>query len=220
MKEIIFYDIEFVDKIHECNSIYTFRFKPKESIPFIAGQWVHIGFVDGKTKDKSMVRHMSFASSPDDSHIEFTMDIDSDSLFKAKMAALKPGDTIKAFKIAGNFVVDSSITHEVVFVSGGIGITPARSIIRQLTKENPDVKWTLFHVSRDNFLYEKELLQYKNEQIRVNRLGIDAVWNKIIEKPQDTIYYVSGSLRFVDGMKEKLLNSGITMNNIRTEDFS
>ncbi len=218
MEPIKIYDLEFVSKKHEFNSVYTFRFKPTEPLDFKAGQWGHLGF-PLPNRDKSLVRHMSFASAPSDELLEFTMDISSASAYKQKLSELQQGDIVKAFKIVGNFQVSPEQTDDVVFICGGIGITPARSIIRQLKYEQSTVNWTLVHVSRDEFLYENELSIYNNKQIRISRGELEKTWLEIINKPSNTQYLISGSERFVEGIYERLTSSGIKQEQIVIESF-
>lgn len=219
MADVVFYSLAFVDKLVEFESIYTFRFKPVDAIDFKAGQWAHL-MIPTDVQDRSMVRHMSFASSPADPLIEFSMDVGSSTPFKKKMAELAPGDTVKLFKIKGEFVVDASVQTEVVFIAGGIGITPMRSIIRDLEQTRLSVPWSLLHVAHTEFLYENELTQFENTQYRVHRDGIDAVWNTLLNKPKDTRYYLSGSDNFVEGMRQKLNESGVQPTQIVIESFN
>lgn len=218
MNDIQFYDLEFVEKYGEYDAIYTFLFSPVQEVPFKAGQWIHLGFLT-PDRDKAYVRHMSFASAPGDKYVAFTMDIGSGTPYKKRMDGLGPGDIIKGFKIKGEFVIDPVSKTEVVFLSGGIGITPVRSLIRNLNANHSPVKWSLCHVSRGGFLYEKELTALGNEQWRVNRVGLDSIWEQVVNKPSDVAYYVSGSERFVEGMKEKLATAGVTADQIKTESF-
>ena len=107
----------------------------------------------------------------------------------------------------------------IVFLSGGIGITPARSVIRDLQYRNSRITWSLLHVSRSDFLYEKELVALNNIQWRTNRIGIETLWQQVVNQPSGTRYYLSGSERFVTGMKERLALSGIGAQNVITESF-
>jgi nitric oxide dioxygenase len=135
------------------------------------------------------------------------------------MAALAPGDTVRAFKVSGEFIVDANTDTEIVFLSGGIGITPVRSIIKDLQFTGARVSWRLLHVASSEFLYQDEFDKIKAPQWRVHRNQIDGVWDQIIVKAADIKYYVSGSERFVLGMKEKLGQSGIAPRQINTESF-
>lgn len=219
MQEIKFYNLDFVDKRCEYNSIYTFRFRPQEKIEFTAGQWVHLGFPT-EQKDKTKVRHMSFASSPDKEFVEFSMDLSSNTAFKHGMSQLKPGSVMRAFKIKGDFIVDTVKQKDVVFISGGIGITPVRSIVDDLEKKASKIKWSLIHVSRDQFLYEDELKRFTNLQFRVRRAELEGVWDKVVDSTIDRYYYVSGSDNFVKGMLEKLNTSNVPEEKIIVEDFN
>jgi len=218
MRDIQFFDLTFVEKQLEFESIYTLKFKPTQPLFFEAGQWVHLG-IPTETRDKSMVRHMSFASAPDAEFIEFTMDLGSGSLYKNKMNTLQTGDTVKAFKINGEFVIDPIRTSLVVFISGGLGITPVRSIVRNLKNKGGNADWSLLHVSRSKFLYEEELSTFPHTQWRVNRAGIESVWSDVTQKADGALFYLSGSARFVEGITERLRASGISETQLRTESF-
>nr|WP_321410499.1 FAD-dependent oxidoreductase [uncultured Carboxylicivirga sp.] len=211
------YNLEYFDKRCEFDSTYTFRFKSDESLNFNAGQWVHLGFPQ-PNRDKSLVRHMSFASAPSDKYLEFTMDISSKTAYKQKMNNLLPGDSVKAFKIVGEFQVLPQ-QKEIMFITGGIGITPVRSIIRQLKYQQSTTNWTLLHVSRGSFLYNDEISKYDNKQVRVNRSELELIWPAIIKKHESTQYYISGSEQFVKGISEKLTHSGITKSSQVVESF-
>ncbi|MDR3706239.1 MAG: FAD-dependent oxidoreductase [Paludibacteraceae bacterium] len=218
MSETNFYNLQLVSKRCEYDKVYTFFFSASQPIPFKAGQWAHVGF-SSEGKDKTIEHNLSFASAPADPYVEFSVDLASGSEYKQLLAALTPGDNMKAFKINGEFVVNPSAQSEIVFLSGGIGITPVRSIIRDIQQRQLQVNWSLLHVARTGFLYEEELCKLPNAQWRVNHEGIDDVWDNIIQKPDDTRYYLSGSDRFVEGMKEKLMYSDISSGQIITESF-
>ncbi len=220
MKEfntIQFFDFEFVEKEKKLNEIFTFKFKPLSNFKYEAGQWIHLGFPTDK-KDKSKVRHMSFSSSPTDPFLEFTMDTSSGTLFKNQMLALKKGDIMKGFKKNGNLVVPPDCKERIIFIAGGIGITPFRSLIRNTTNAKNKLNWELLHISKNGFLFEEEFKALPNTQWRVNRNGIDDIWDDIVKHPQSK-YFLCGSNRFVTGLKQRLLDSEISENQIVMEDF-
>ncbi len=218
MNPIKIYDLEFIEKKQEFDSVYTFRFKADEPLEFKAGQWVHLGF-PLPNRDKSLVRHMSFASAPSDEFLEFTMDTSSGTAYKQKVSQLKPGERVKAFKVVGQFQALMQQNETIVFIAGGIGITPVRSIIRQLKHKQVALNWTLVHVARGPFLYDTEISQYDNKQMRTNREGLDPLWSEVIDQPVGTKYFISGSENFVKGISEKLFNSGISDDKLVVESF-
>ncbi len=218
MDSIQFFDFKFIDKQLEHDQIYTFKFKPITDFKFTAGQWIHLGFPT-QNKDKERVRHMSFSSCPNDEHLEFTMDTSSSSLYKSLMLQLKSGDVIKGFKINGNLIIDPNIHKSITFIAGGIGITPIRSLIRDINKNNVEYDWRLLHISRDKFIYQNELQEINKQQWRVNRQQLDFVWDNVIEQSHNSHFFICGSNRFVEGLVKKLENSNIPREKIIVEDF-
>ncbi len=218
MNPIEFFNFKFIDKNLEFDHIYTFKFKAENNFHYTAGQWIHLGFPT-KSKDKERVRHMSFSSSPSDGFLEFTMDTSSGSIYKNLMVQLTPGDTIKGFKINGNLVINPKQHQSITFIAGGIGITPMRSLIRDINKNNPTFNWRLLHISRTDFIYKKELLSYSNQQWRVNRLQLDEVWQEVINESNNSHFFICGSNRFVEGLQAKLIESNIAMDRIICENF-
>jgi len=213
---MIIYDLSFQKKQLEYNKVYTFSFTGSKTMPFVAGQWVHLGFPT-PDRDKSRVRHMSFSSAPGEPFLEFSMDLGTGSWFKNQMAELKKDDVVKAFKISGEFVVEQETGKEIIFLVGGIGITPVRSILRDMTTNRSSVQWKLLHVSRDHFLYENELSQLGGEQWRTNRDGVDALWSRVIDHADRRRYYICGSDRFILGIQKRLASAQVT--DIVTENF-
>lgn len=218
MEPIQFYFPEFISKKQEFDNIYSLKFSIPKGLTFTAGQWIHLG-IDTPSPDKSMVRHMSFSSSPDDGYLEFTMDLGSGSNYKNALLALQPGDKVKAFKIRGEFTVDEMEQRKVIFLCGGLGITPVRAIIRKLSGDNAAIDWTLIHVARTEFLFAEELQHYAGSQVRVHRSELDQVWSSLIDDAKQKIVYLCGSARFLEGMIAKLRESGIDNTQIKTESF-
>jgi len=218
MSETIFYDLDFVNKRCEYEQVYTLRFSPRQPVPFKAGQWAHVGF-DPQGLDKAREHNLSFASAPGDAYIEFSLDFATGTAYKQQLAALTPADSVKAFRINGKFVVNPSAPSPIVFLTGGIGITPVRSIIRDLQQRGVSLPWSLLHVARTEFLYRAELSLLNNPQWRVHHEGLDEVWPNILQQPDETRFYLSGSERFVSAMKERLMYEDIDSSQIFTESF-
>lgn len=211
------YELSLVNIKHEYGNIYSYFFESEENIEYSAGQWIHLGFPNGQ-KDKSRVHHMSFCSAPHEKYIQFTMDVGSGSWFKKEISNMKIGDKIKAFKISGEFTIKEPREKEVVFLIGGLGITPVRSILLDLHSKNQTNGMSLYHVSRNEFLFKDDLEGINITQCRIHRNGVDELWPEIIQNHQDKTYYVCGSNRFVEGMINRLKNDNIV--DIVTEDFN
>ena len=213
----------------EYDDVVTFYFG-KEEIEYTAGMMAHVVAPSG-----GGVRHLSFASAPGEDRLMFSMDLASRTPFKRAMAALGVGDTIDLFKIKGKFLLkppaslgfpQASREEGVVFLGGGIGITPIRSLIHSIEGhghgEGEGVPWSLVHVARGgNHLFEAELTQAFPDarQMRTDHEGCGDALAAITADQPAALYYVCGSARFIEGMAERLVDLGIPRDRVRTENF-
>lgn len=203
----------------EYDSTVTLSFSPDAPLPFAAGQWIHLACA-AEPEGRHMVRHMSIASAPNDPYLEFTMDFQSNSDYKRAMAALKPGDRVAAFKLRGEFTVPEQPNGPLVFLAGGLGVTPIRSLIRSFGSGVPRVPLYFIHVSRGAFLYQDEIQKLPIEQGRINRSGVAKLLPAVAQKAgNQACWYVSGSDRFVEGLKPVLHGLGVAEERIITENF-
>lgn len=161
---------------------------------------------------------MSFASSPLESELMFSMDLSSGSEFKQQISELKPGDTIEFFKTKGEFVLSPEMS-DVVFIAGGIGITPIRSLIMDIDKGGKNVSWQLLHVARTGHLYQTELEALPAPQVRTNRAGCESALKSMVAQKPTAQYFMSGSDQFVQGLRQQLQQLGVPERKICVENF-
>jgi len=207
-----------VDKIREYDEVFTFRFQSGQPVPFLPGQYVHV-LAPGSPPGRENIRHLSIASIPDEGWLQFSLDLGSSSDYKRKWASMEPGAKAHIFKVKGHFVLESPPPTDVIFVAGGIGITPVRSLIRHITTKALPVEWRLAHVARGPFLYESDLQGLGSLQKRIRRPDLEplvTLWHR--ERP-GARWYVSGSSRFVSGVESLLQALGVPEAQIRQENF-
>lgn len=212
---------------HEYDSVYTWTFaqdplnpvKTVDGQKYRPGMMAHLVSPGNGQVGRDSVRHMSFANSPDEDSILFSMDVGGVdgvvSPYKQAFAAMQPGDQTRLFKVKGHFTVQPEEQKQVVFLAGGIGITPIRALIRG----HPELDWSLLHVARSGFLYERELSALDAPQVRTSRQGAEEALQEMVAVKPDAWYYMSGSERFVEGMRLKLGELGVQEDKIRTENF-
>lgn len=114
-----------------------FSFKP--------GQYclVQLATGDGGEDD----RPLSIASSPTRTDSLVFATRRSDSAFKQAFFKLKTGDSVTVNGPTGRFVYDGS-ANQSVFLSGGIGITPLKSMIEYAAETHPDHRIVLLYGNR------------------------------------------------------------------------
>lgn len=210
-----------VSRICEYDDVHTFHFQPAEgkSIAYEAGMFTHLAS-PGPTS-RETVRHMSFASAPGDDVISFSMDVASGTPFKQAISKLQPGSQCQMFKIKFKHFAPAWPAEgrpEVVFLGGGVGMSPIRSLIRQ---HGASIDWNLVQVARDGkYLYSHEFAALDAPQVRTDHAGAAAAVADVVAKKPGAWYYVCGSDRFMQGMLALLAEALVPDDRIRVESFN
>jgi glycine betaine catabolism B len=153
-------ELKLLDKIPKNGTdVMSFKFSKSDDhnhLNYRAGQFA---IVDLGTKEdpKGPLRSFTMASSPTEDAILITTRI-RESPFKKKLAALEIGSSAKITSPLGKFVLPDDHSKPVVFLSGGIGVTPFRSMIRYATDKQVPSKITMFDSNRnvENTLFKEE----------------------------------------------------------------
>jgi predicted ferric reductase len=134
---------------------------------------------------------------------------------------------------AGTITIDE--VDPLVFIAGGIGITPYRSMIKWAFDRKFKTPMTLIYCNSDeNFIFKKELeiwrkdlpnltIHYINTGTK-GRLNKDTL-KKLLptsaarQRQASLIYYIAGSPAFVDAFEKMLLDLRIDKLNIRTDRY-
>ena len=115
---------------------------PADRLAFRAGQYAAIRF---RTAGRpTAVRCFSLVSSPrQPDKIEFGIRVGG--AYTQALKTLKPGDTVEVLGAYGTFVMAQPTPAHVVFLAGGIGITPFISMLRDLLANARGPRITLVH---------------------------------------------------------------------------
>src|SRR6185369_17035925 len=151
--------LKLIEKKQETPDVTSFIFSPTEPISWKPGQFVHYVLHHEPTDDRGSDRWFTNAAAPYENQVRITTRITSEkgSSFKKKLVSLVEGKNIEASNISGDFIVEDP-SQEFVFIAGGIGITPFRSILTQLDHEKKLMKGTLLYSNRDQkVVYQEEL---------------------------------------------------------------
>jgi glycine betaine catabolism B len=141
----------------EGTDIRTFKFAKNEYPEYKAGQFAFFP-LDGVSNDsRGPVRHFSLASSPTEDVLIISTRI-RDTPYKQRLSTVLEGEQVKVSKAQGNFVLHDDYSKPAIFLSGGIGVTPFRSMIKYATDKQLPLKITMFDSNRNqqNILYKDE----------------------------------------------------------------
>jgi len=206
-----------------------FIFKLPYKIHYLPGQYMEWTLPHGKADIRGIRRFFTIASSPTEEGI-VSLGVKSynpSSTFKRKLFSLIQGEIVWAASPAGDFTLPESAAKKLVFIAGGIGITPFRSMIKYLVdrKEKRDI--VLFHVAAGKEFVYKELLKeaekvgVKTVQVNLSadeKLTPDVLKDEVSDFKSRT-FYISGSNAMVHSHKDLLKKLGISNSKIITDYF-
>lgn len=154
MKEI---KLSFIEKIKRTANVMSFRFQPSEKIDFIPGQFLQLIFDEKNKQNKDLNKYLSFSCSPQKPYIEVTKRL-SESEFSNRLIGLNKGDEILVQAPLGNVFFREEMKN-IVFLIGGIGITPVISILEYICEARLDTDVFVFYSNRteEDIAFREEL---------------------------------------------------------------
>ncbi len=209
------------------------------SFEFRAGQHADFAFThpcEGSESDNS--RTFSLASSPHDKWPVMIAMRMRKTAFKSTLKAAAFGTKLIVSRPRGSFTLHRDVTRPAVFLAGGIGITPVRSILRWATQERLPHKLYLFYSNREAddaaFIEEFESMTAQNpnftliptvtghkslawpyERGYINR----EMLTRYLLGLNGPIYYTAGPSGMVTAMTDLLNASGVSDDDMKTEEF-
>jgi len=163
-------EAEVLEVITETPNIKTIRFKPKEEITFVSGQFIEMT-IPG-------VGEAPFTPSSRPA-IRDVMEVTVMKVGKVtdNIHELKKGDTIGVRGPMGKgYPIDKFKGKELLVVGGGCGLAPLRSLMYELFDRSADFKKLFYRggcKSPKDFLYKKEISTWKDNKDLNLRLTVD-----------------------------------------------
>lgn len=212
----------------EVPDVETFIFGYSENLEWNAGQYVHYVLHHEPTDDRGSDRYFTNSAAPFEKIVRITTRFTNDrsSSFKKILKDLEVGKTIEISNVSGKFVIEDE-RAQYIFIAGGIGITPFRSILKEYDHRGIKLQVTLLYANKDaNIIFQAELeeLAKTNHNLQIHYImspeHIDA--NKIIQlvpNMHQAFFYISGPEPMVDSITEMLKNMGVTDDHIKQDWF-
>jgi glycine betaine catabolism B len=213
------------------NNIYEFVFATSQKVKFKAGQYLEWTMAPTKADDRGNRRYFTVSSSPTEKDVKIGMKFPEAqaSTFKKAMLNMKIGDKIVAGQLAGEFTLPKDTKEKLVFIAGGIGVTPYRSIIKYLIdmNEKRDIVFMYSEKTKDSFVY-KDIFDEA-----VKKLGVKVIYFESDVKGHMTsdiikseipdykkrLFYLSGPHRMVTGFEEILKHLNLPQARIKVDYF-
>lgn len=223
------YTLTFKEKMNVADGTDMFVFDKPADFVFEAGQYVVLRLSNLVAPDtRAGVRSFSISSAPCEDHVAFTMR-QGESGFKQTMYALKAGDTIGATGPVGHFTLSHAEGGlPIVFLVGGIGVTPMRSILKQAEHEGDTRSFIALYSNRfeKDAAFHQELKSLKLPNLRyVSTLSqemipcaggdeergyiCESMVRKYVADITGVWFYIVGGPAFIEAMEKMLSEMGV-----------
>jgi len=219
------------------DSTYEFIFTPDKPLSFQPGQYVEWTLGHRLSDNRGNRRFFTIASSPTEKTVHLGVKLYAPgSSFKRALEKMRANDTISASHIAGDFVLPRDAKKKLVFIAGGIGVTPFRSMVQYLidTKDPRSVTLLYSNKTAAEIAYKdvfdraaqeldmKTVYAITDEPAPVGTYQgfIDgALIAREIPDYKERTFYISGPHGMVEAFKKTLRDMGVSRFRIKTDYF-
>lgn len=219
--------------------VYEFVFNKEEDYTYKPGQYLEWTVRTKHMDSRGNRRYFTIASSPTER--DFRIGIKAEqkrSAFKSSLINMEVGEKLLAGNLSGDFILPNKSSN-LVFIAGGIGITPFRSMIKYLLDNNLRLPITLFYSNKlaSEIVY-KEILEEAQVKLGIRTVyaltdeeSVPPNWSgykgrlseEVIKKEipdyKNTTYYLSGPHPMVVGFEDILRKIGVGQSHIKKDFF-
>jgi ferredoxin-NADP reductase len=235
------YETRLADRHLPADDIMVFSLDKPLQYEFRPGQFCFLNLPDIGFQDKrGLRRHLSIASSPLEKKLLFATKA-SRSAFKQTLKEMNVGDIITIESPLGTFMLPEDTTHPLVFLAGGIGITPFRSMMRYVADAHTTHIVTLFYSNQtpqeSAFIDEFQRMADTHGNISfvptMTRIeSTSTPWSGLTGRMtasmiregckewQDSIFFIAGPPQMSESMKVLLADMDIQQHRVHVEKFT
>ena len=227
-------------KVVIASNTLEFSFIPDKKLAFKPGQYMEFTLPHSNPDSRGSRRWFTIASSPTENLLKLGVKFyKKSSSYKKAMLAMDQKTSIVAAQIAGDFVMPKNASKKLVFIAGGIGVTPFRSMVKYLidTKQQRSVRMLysartesdiaykdVFEAANQSFnmqtfyVLERQSSQLPNNQTIIGSIS-SAVIRQYIPDFKECMFYISGTHHMVEDMQIILHELGVHHRNIKIDFF-
>lgn len=214
----------------ETEDTFTLALQSKEKLSFQPGQFCFLRI----NKNKLYARHpFTISSPPKEKELKFTIKIEG--RFTQEASRLKEGEEVIVEGPFGIFTREDE-EKDLVFIAGGVGITPFRSMIKHQVNEKSKQKISLLYGSKtkEDIIFKRELDRMDEEWFRkvyilskekadkdgYERGFVDkSIIEKYVKNLSNSNFYICGPEGMKEKVKKALISLGVKKRDIFIEDF-
>ena len=227
-------------KIKMSPYILDLVFRPSQKLAFLPGQYMEFTLAHPGTDSRGNRRYFTLASSPTENDVHLGVRFyEQGSSFKHALYRIDNRTSMLAAQIAGDFTLPPDPQQKLVFIAGGIGITPFRSMLKYLldTQQRRDI--VLFYANKtvDEIVYTDVLnaahtkLGIKTIYTLTNTNALPRNWSGFTGRINEQMilqampdykersYYLSGPPDMVNAYERVLKDMHVSSDQIKKDFF-
>lgn len=220
--------VTLIKKIKNASDVFSFVFKPENPVEWKAGQYIFYKIPHPNPDNRGIIRHFTISSAPYEKNLMLTTRFPQGriSTFKQALNNLAIGSEIETLSMGGDFIVENP-DKNYVFITGGIGITPYRSILLDLAQKNFINNIILLYVNRNEeiiFKDEFDALTEKHSGLKIKyiiepeRINVDSIKKEVPDFLKYN-FYVSGTELMVAAIRKILIGMQINNEQVKSDFF-
>lgn len=235
------YKIKLKSRNEVASGTMAFHFEKPSGFTFQPGQCGDFTLIDPpQTDTEGNKRSFSLASAPYEDELTITTRM-RNTAFKRSLKIINLGTELTLEAPWGELILHDDAQIPAVFLTGGIGVTPVRSIVLQATHDKLAHPLFLFYSNRtpNDAVFLDELATSQKENPNFTLIATmtetensrspwsgetgyitEAMLKKYLPDLSRPIYYITGPPEMVADMQKLLKNAKVKEDNIRTEEFS
>ncbi|MBI2607852.1 MAG: RnfABCDGE type electron transport complex subunit D [Candidatus Doudnabacteria bacterium] len=211
-------------------SIVNFWFAPQKPFAFSPGQFLEYTLPHPSSDARGIRRYFTITSSPTEKDILITSRFsEKGSSFKLKLRQMKVDEQIIGSYLAGDFILPQNKKQKLLFIAGGVGVTPFRSMIKNLIDTNEQRDIVLIYAARNQEdLVFTEIFKEAENILGLKFIPVLAESNQKVDQEflttrvsdlKERIAYLSGPEGMVRSLSKVLKNAGLKRNQIKHDYF-
>lgn len=229
------------DVVRENHNVWTLKMAPPEGasrFAFYPGQFQFISFY---SKGRRSEEHPFTISSSPAAAGSHCATIKESGDFTATIGSVRPGDRVGIQAPFGRFShVLHPEEHDLVFIAGGIGVTPLMSMLRYMRDAAADTSVTLLYANRSeqDIVFRDELetiVAGPHPRLKVvhvlgqagptwtgekGRIDVETIRRHVKDLTPDKAFYICGPPPMMEGLIANLIRAGVRSAKVRAERFA
>lgn len=222
--------LKFERKEQVAKNTFAFWWEPLKKINWQPGQFLEWSIPHPHPDSRGVRRWFTIASSPTEEKVLLTTKLyEKSSSFKSTLLNLKPGYEITVSEPDGDFVLPKDTTRKCLFIAGGTGITPFRSMVKYLLDSNQSQPIImLYSVKTAEEVAFKEVWTEANKKFGLKPIFVITdqtgfITPEVIKKEapdwQERLFYVSGPEPMVESFEKMLSDMDVRRENLKRDYF-